>query len=215
MYNISGDYMNNSYLIRRGCAYLIDILIITYLVYGISQIKFLNPNIESYNLVYDNYTEKYNSTLNDPKVYQDSEFQDLTYQLAKNSVTATIADIVVIIGYFVLLQKYTGGQTVGKRLMSVKLVSKDDKSLKIDQLLLRASLLYYSLIPDILNLILLTIANEKLFFYSNLVITSLFSIVFYTSVLLVFFKKDNQGLHDMLSKTKVIDLKPVKEKSKS
>ena len=67
----------------------------------------------------------------------------------------------------------------------------------------------------LLNLILLTIANEKLFFYSNLVITSLFSIVFYTSVLLVFFKKDNQGLHDMLSKTKVIDLKPVKEKSKS
>ena len=203
--------MEKTYLLRRGGAYLIDILIVTLFVYCISQIKFLNPQLNEYNNTFNEYSELYQNQKNSYELYQDQTYQNLTYMLAKTGMTTTIIDIFVTIGYFVVFQKLNKGQTVGKKLMYLKLEAKDGIPVSWEQISLRSVLIYYNIVPDILNVIMVLCASKMTFFYTNLISTLVFTSLFYISVLMAFFRKDNLGLHDILSQTKVIDLYPQKK----
>ncbi len=197
-------------IFRRVCAYLIDFLIVTLISSAVTYISFINPKYEEYTKV----SEKYNDML---KSYYDGDIkiEDLTaktseisYEMNKTGYVYLISGIVIIVLYFGVFPFITKGQTLGKKLMNIKIVSFKDKELKFYNYLIRCFILN-GIIPNIITLIALCF-NKSTYFKIYNIGSNFDTILMVTIFLMMMLSKDERGLHDMLAGTKVIDLK-VKE----
>lgn len=198
--------MNNSYLFRRIGAYVLDILFVILLIFAISQISFLNPNQEKYNEYNDEYVEYYKNTTSGSSVSYDEDYvKDLSYNLALYGTPYTIASIIVYLGYYVLFQYFNKGQTLGKKIMKIRLVSNDEKNLKIWQVLVR-SLLIFTIVSDLASVIAVNFIPNSYYLIST-IFSYLTTGIFYICVISFLFRKDSRGIHDVIAKTKVIDEK--------
>lgn len=199
--------MKNSTILKRIGAYLIDLLVITLFSMIITRISFINPK-------YDEYveaSEKYNEMLNDyyDKKIEISEFNDkvseISYDLNKNGYVYLISDIVVIILYFGVFNFVSKGQTLGKRIMNLQIVSAKDKPLKIYNYLIRCIILN-GIIMDIVTLIAICFSRSK--YYDIYSIGSNINMIIQVAIFIsIMFSVSGRGLHDFLAGTKVIDTK--------
>lgn len=206
--------MENKQIIwKRIVAYAIDILLITLVVSMFSSVKLFNPRIDNYNKEYKEYvtlTEKYQDKKITKKKYE-IQYNKIYYKLQQNSVYYNIIYLVMIILYFGLFQYLTKGQTIGKKLMKLKVTSKDDKrELTIFNYILR-SLLLYSTIYYVLLTIGVFIFNVGIYshyatgiYYANMMLELII-------IYLVFTRSDMRGLHDIVANTKVISIEELKE----
>ena len=152
-------------LSKRIIAYLLDIVLIFFGVSLISSIKFINPTYDKYEKAYKDYSEiveqYYKGEINEKEMIELNN--DNYYKLTKYSISYNIAIIVVIFLYFVLFQKYNGGQTVGKQIMKLKIVNLDNKDASLGSYMLRVLFMFYvyigSIIPLTINTILVFIIS--------------------------------------------------------
>lgn len=208
--------MSGGTIIKRAVAYFIDGVIVTLVAAVLTQASFLNPKYQEYKKYskeYTKITEKYI----DKKIDQDEyveKVNDLSYDLNRTGYVYTIEKVGIIFLYFGLLAYICKGQTIGKRIMSLQVVSnKEDKKLGIHNYLIRAFILN----GVILNLFNIVGAFVKEGVYSTLsmVGSNLDMTLELVILMMILFYKDGMGLHDILAGTKVIDLKAMnKEENK-
>lgn len=111
--------------------------------------------------------------------------------------------------YFVGFQKWNKNQTVGKKLMNLKVVNKNKKDdVKVWQYLVR-TLIVYNLFFSGLNVCLALCFNTKLFFTLSLIVSIIGYVITYLGYGMILFRKDGKGLHDLLSGTEVMEVKNV------
>lgn len=201
---------NNSFLIRRGLAYLVDLFFITFVSMLIMQITFINPDYEKYETEYNKYQELINDTEDVSLLIESDEYNNTVYNISKYSVVYTFANVALYIGYFVVFQKSTQGQTLGKKLFKIKVVSNDSSNVKIWQLLLR-TLFIYSIVSDLLSGVSILLLPQNVYIGFNSIIVIVFEFIMYASIIMLVFRSDGRGLHDLVGKTKVIDLKSTSE----
>ena len=178
---------NNNINGKRITAYLIDVLIVYVIISLIISIRVLNPT-------YDKYVEqtaKYNETL---EKYYDGD----------------IIIILALVGYYVFFQKYNNGQTIGKKLMKIKVVLKDtQENAKLSSYLIRLLGSYYltigSIIPLFINSILVFVVSKTVYMNLSTSITYIFVGIGIISLILVLCKKES--FHDKLAKTMVVSEK--------
>ena len=144
------------------------------------------------------------------KVYNEYNqiYQDSNYELMKINYIPSIITMVITILYFVVFGYFCNGQTLGKKMMQLQVVSKDDKRVNILKLLLRTVILA-GILTSILNLILLFSVNKEVYFVAEEYIGIVSGIIEMIILVMVLYRKDKRGLHDMISGTKVIDLKII------
>lgn len=196
---------------KRVSAYLIDILFVFLVISLISEIKFINPYYDKYIDAYESYSnilEDYtNGNINE------EEFTDLYnasyYEVSKYSVSYNIVIIVCIISYYGVFQKYNNGQTIGKKLMKIKVVDNNTEgNISLVSSLIRLLPMYYiyigGLIPLIINSILVFIVGKNSFMNVSLIVSYIFLILSIVSFVFIFVRKDKRGLPDILSNSKVI-----------
>lgn len=127
-----------------------------------------------------------------------------SYKLLKYSMIPTIVSLMCILLYFVVMQFYFNGKTLGKLIMKLKVISNNDKPLSIFNYLIR-SLVVNEVFINILNIIfLLVLSKNNYIFYNQIiyVITYIFEMIIMFTIV---FDKHNRGLHDYISNTKVIE----------
>ncbi len=189
---------------KRFLAYLIDSIFITIILTLIYQITFINPYYDEY----IEYSKKHleNQNINDILEYTNSdEFDENLYALANYGKVYFIVDSVVIIGYFVFFQKFNNGQTLGKKLMKIKIANIDNKELSIKLMFIR-SVFIYEILANLLRFIyIFTSPSVVSYSLGDSIVLNLFSIIFWICLFMVLFTKDHRGLHEKISKTKVID----------
>ncbi len=195
---------------KRILAYLFDIILVYFLVSLIIGIRAINPT-------YDKYleeSEKYNELLKD---FEDEKITaeevanlsgDIAYNLNRYSISYNIVIVVVLIGYFVFFQKYNNGQTLGKKIMKIKIVSSlKDKNVSLLRYLLRSISTYYimlgGIIPLVLNSILIFIIPKNSYMLVSSIINYAFFTISIVSLILLWARKNT--IHDTLAKTKVIN----------
>ena len=192
-------------IFKRVGAYAIDYLFIFLLLTMLSQIRFLNPTYDLYMENYDKYLEIMDN-INDDNildVVNDSEYQEVNYNLSKYSVSVSIISIILFLAYFVGFQKWNKNQTLGKKLFNISVKNKkDDGNLSWGQMFLRTIILY-NILFEIFLIISLYIFNASSYMIISNIITILAAIVFYVNVFFIIFRKDNAGIHDLIAKTKV------------
>ncbi len=199
--------MKASSILKRAGAYLIDLFIVTLFSTALLYISFLNPKYDKYLEASDKYNEvltKYYEKEIDIKEFN-QETQEYSYIMNKNGYVYVIGDIVIIFLYFGLFAYWTKGQTLGKKLFSLKIVSNKDKELKPYNYFIRAFILN-SVILKICTLIAVCF-NKSTYFKIYNTGSNIDSILLMIIMLMILFNKEGRGLHDMIAGTKVIDLK--------
>ena len=109
----------------------------------------------------------------------------------------------IFIGYFVVFQFMNKGQTLGKKLLHLRIVDKDSKKTPTMVKFLIRSLIALGILSTAVNLLVISIFSKKTYipcYYTVSIIEIIFIVV---SIALIIFK-DGRGLHDMMANTKVI-----------
>ena len=190
---------------KRLLAFILDILIVSLVVTLLSYIPFLNPNRDA-------YSEKYNELVN---VYEQVEKNEISqeeyneaaipisYELYRLNIPTILVDIVCSLLYFGVLPFFMDGQTIGKRLFQLRVVSANDKPLNIVNYLLRAVVLRNILISlALLAVIYFMDASNYYNVYQNVNLVGY--IIMYINLFMIVMRQDNRGFHDFVANTKVV-----------
>lgn len=188
--------------ISRIIAYFIDIIIIS----AISTIVLsFVPSVELTELT----TELTNVTTN---LFEEStvnigtyikELGKLNYQIDIKSMLPNIIAVFITIMYFIYYQFKNDGKTIGKKLMHIKIVKNKGK-LELNDLALR-SLLINGILINIILFIILFISNENNYYALKFIVQMIEFIFITITSMMVLFRKDKQGLHDIICNTSVIN----------
>lgn len=193
--------INKPYFFPRAIAYIIDILIVSLIS---SLIMCAVPQDKNYKIYMDEYT-KLQTDYIEHNIDQDtftSRAKPLIYDIDSAGVSSSFVQIIVIILYFVVFQFYNKGQTLGKKFMKLRVVSKKG-DLTLNQVAFR-SLFNNSIIVNLLMIGSVLFIGRDFYYYASLGI-QIFSVALVLAILfMILFKKDGRGLHDVLADTDVI-----------
>ena len=132
------------------------------------------------------------------------EYNDLLYKHQKENVLELSISAALTIAYYVVFQYMYKGQTLGKKVLGIKVVDNaTENEVPIIKGLLR-SLLIHNILSSVLNIILLFILNNNMYFTGYGIIVGIEVIFILITVMFVLYKKDGRGLHDIITNTKVI-----------
>ena len=110
--------------------------------------------------------------------------------------------------YFALLQWALKGQTIGKKIMKIKVVAnREDKKLNIGNYILR-SLILNNIIFTIVLIVGVYLFKEDGYYNLSMIVSYLQLLVMSIIMLMIVLRKDFRGLHDIVAGTKVIDVSP-------
>ncbi len=191
---------------RRLGAYLIDLVIIGILGIGISYFPILQENEKEYEAVYQEVLQLYDSYSNNEitsNEYQE-KYMNMSYDLYRSNYLYTIVQLVIILLYFTFVPYFMNGQTFGKKVMKIQVISvNEQKKVGGISYFLRAIIQNNILITVIQIVILFTFTKDNYYmFYNN--VNMVGYILLYFIVFLVLVRKDSRGLHDLLAGTQVI-----------
>ena len=185
--------------IQRALAYLLDIIIVS-LIFSIITIGF-KPNTdveEKYNEVYDNYIKGEITA----EQYLE-QYTDVLYDMQKANALPNTINTLLIIVYFIVFQYLNKGQTIGKKLLKIKIVNEDKKDISLKQMLIRG-IMIYSILSSLINIILFFNVSRKIYMVSYLSIGSIETLVLFLSAIFILYRNDKKALHDIVSKSIVI-----------
>lgn len=193
--------MKASFFKRLG-AFIIDyfivIFIISMITMGFSSSATNNISKQASELISDYQNEKITA-----EEYTE-EYSKLSYELQKSNISMNIVSITLYVGYFIIFATLNKGQTLGKKLFRIRVVNKENKDVKVWNMLVR-SLLIYNLISAIFSVIFVNFLGVNTFTNIYMVIGYIEYFVMIVSFFMVTYKKDGRGLHDIIAGTNVIE----------
>jgi len=214
-------------VIKRFVAYAIDIFIVSMISSLITSNTLINKDYKKYMDTYEEYekiVDKYEvdkDALNEALEYEaitDEEYNikleklndsfdkdniEYNYRLIKLSIVSTLISMLLILLYFVVIQYYFNGQTIGKKIMKLRVISNSDKKLNILNYLIR-SLILNSVFINTLSIVMVLVLSKSNYLIYNEIIYVVNYIVEMAIIFMMGFTKDNRGLQDYVANTKVI-----------
>ena len=192
--------MKATFFERIG-SYLIDTIIVSF-IFAIISLGFGNYTSETEKIMQQLYEQLLHQEITIEKYIE--EHSDALYQNQKENILAPGISVALTIAYYAIFQYMNKGQTIGKKLLRIKVVDKDTKEAPTIIKGLIRSLIIFSILSGTTSLLFLYILNKKSYFIvylSLLVFEFIFSLI---TVILMLYKKDGRGLHDMMTNTIVV-----------
>ncbi len=199
---------------RRVVAYLLDTILIS-LVLLATSVSPLNKNYERLASLGSEYREK------SDEFYEKSQSEDLgkedlailnrdfndyvvdvLYEQNRLSIYNDCIGAALIILYFGILPYFMGGETLGKKIMQIRVKSIKGNKLYLWQTLLRTIVLF-GLPFTILNSILVFSLNKNAFASFSVYMTLASWCLNIALVIAFYARKDNRSIHDLIALTKV------------
>lgn len=200
-----------AYFLPRVLAYVIDYMIITAALFLISSIIPQDKNYESYLKEYEDIQTKYMESVSNPDKKENTmtaeeyvnRSADVTYDLDRCNVPIMIIEAFVVLGYYSVFAYYNHGQTIGKKLMKIRIVSTNGKEVSMNQYIYR-SLLIHSLLAKIILIEFVLFIGRANYFYASFVVQGIQMVLIIVSIFMVLYSKNGRGLHDRLARTQVV-----------
>ena len=187
--------------IQRLFAYLIDIVIISFIA-GLIAIPFVDAEqYNKYSKDLKEMTQKFTTNEISTEDYL-IQSESLTYTISRLNGPTTFITVVLGVLYFVVFQVYNSGKTIGKKLLSIKVIS-EDGDLTINQMIFR-SFIANSILLNIINVILLITMNKSGYIYTYGGFELIQYVITIVSLFMVMFSKEGKAVHDRLVHTKVV-----------
>lgn len=198
-------------ILKRFVAYIIDVLLVGFIVSAIASIDVINPYYDDYLYAYDKFNETLNSIdeSNVVEVVTSNYFTDEYRSVLKYGSCASIISVSCYLLYFVGFQKWNKNQTIGKKLMKIKVVNKDGSDNVSIWRYAARTIFAYNLFFNSLGICIAFYLSGKSFLITFGVVSLLGYLVTYAGYLMILFKKDGRGIHDMIGGTKVVEVENV------
>ena len=193
--------MKKATFTNRLLAYLIDSIIVL-LVSSIIAIPLTSKKIESLEKELKTITKEYTNQNLDMNTYLEKT-QDLNYQIQKCSVSTNVVYLIVSIIYYVVFQYLNKGQTLGKKLLKIKVVNKEGNTPSLYQMILR-TFITNQIFTYLVTILLVLLATKEQFLSLYQTLNSLATIFIIVSALMILYTNNLQGLHDKMAKTLVV-----------
>lgn len=188
--------------LKRIIAFVIDIVIVS-LVVSLINLLPLDPYKDKYKDAYEKYNEVVQKSTEDEKNDYKNEIIELNYEVYKYRTYSSMFSATALILYFGVLPLVMNGQTLGKKIMKLRVVSNNEKKLNFWKYLIRIVILN-NIWLSLINVGAVYVVSGVKFYYVTYVISMLSSLIYMLNLIMVMFRKDNRGLHDMVAGTKVI-----------
>lgn len=197
--------MKNNLFLKRFAAFFIDGILVMFISSSLSYLTFLNPKYEEYShfseLQMESYDKYYEGEITASELSE--SVQNLNYDLIKNGYVYTIGTLVISFLYYTVFVYFTNGQTLGKKIMGIRIVSNKDKKLNIGNYFIRMFILN-GIINNIVTLIAICFSRDVF----NKIYNISSSVDLYYMLILamvVAFASNGRGIQDYLAGTKVVD----------
>lgn len=187
-------------LFKRILAFLFDYFIIS-LALSIITIGFNFNN--------NGYSKDLNKIVNDYKNGEitSSEYTkqilDLEFDVQKDNLPINGVSCALFIGYFIIFGYLNNGQTIGKKIFKIKVVNKKEENVSFWNMLIR-SLFLYGILSTLYSIICVLFFDINVFNYGYKIIGTAESLFLFISLLMVMYRTDGRGLHDLIGGTIVI-----------
>lgn len=188
--------------IKRLIAYIIDIIIFSLIFEIFTMIIPDNNNIAVLNQQLSNLSE---SVLNDQLSLSAYFYQysSIVHSIDKELFLSNLFNFILMIGYFVMLPFYYNGQTLGKKLLKIKIIKEQD-DLSINDLLLRNCVIN-GLLYSLICFALVFLASDLTYLIIISILGFIQILLVIISVFMILYRKDKKGLHDLWCKTSVVE----------
>ena len=186
---------------KRLAAYLIDIIIVTM----ISNVITVGFKSEKYENAYNEYFDvinKYSMQEINTQEYLDT-MAPVIYDMQEASIVISVISLLTLIAYFVVFQYLNKGQTIGKKILKLRVLENDSEP-SLKAIIIRTFIIN-SIFTTLASVILIYIANRNNYYSMYNVISTIEVIFVFITILFILYRKDKLGLHDIIAKTKVID----------
>ena len=200
MSNIEKDEYQKAYFYKRVLAYLLDIIIV-YIVATLIALPFKTESVRKVDNQIIEITQKALNGKINAKLYG-QQMNELAYQKAKLDGIANIIIILISVANYIVYQGYTKGQTLGKKIMKIKIVKTNGTELTYNDLIFR-NLLNNFIIFDIL-LAVFALIGRKTYIYGYMFVDYLQLALLIVSVFMIAIRKDGRSVMDLLANTKVV-----------
>ena len=192
--------MKATFFERLG-SYLIDTIIVSF-IFSLICLGFGNNTTAT-----EKRMQELDDQLIEEKITPDEylkEYKTVLYDYQKENALQSGISVALTIAYYVIFQYMNKGQTIGKKLLNIRVVDKDNENpISILKGLVR-SLLIFNILSGALSIIFLYLLGKETYFniYGTLVgIEAIFMLI---TIMFVLYRKGHHGLHDMITNTIVI-----------
>lgn len=202
------ETVEKAFFIQRLAAFILDVFIVSMVAslisYPFLDLDSINKLNESSTQVVEDYmTQKI--SINE----YTSDSISISYEMARKQGVLSLITIFLNILYFVVFQVKNNGQTIGKKLLRIK-VSSQDGNLGMNQMIFR-SLIINSILVDMVSFGVLLFTSATIYFYGAGILSMIQFAIIAISGFMVMFSKKSQGIHDMVAHTDVVRCGLVKE----
>jgi len=191
-------------ILKRIMAYLLDIVIVSFIASLFSSINILNPYIEEYNQVNQEYNEFVSNITDTSELLNSEKLNDYAYDISYYGVYTSIILLIVSILYFGIFQYYNKGKTVGKALLKLQVVDKDKKEINLKQILIRSALIN-SLLTSTLLIVTILLLSKTKYISAQTIIQFVDMAIIFLSIGMILIREDGRGFHDIIANTMVVD----------
>ncbi len=190
--------MNN----KRFIAYFIDFVIMLALLYLLALILPSNQNV---GILQNEINDSLNSFLTNKISFTTfiNRYAISYHSLMLNVVHINVITLILLFIYYVITPLYNSGQTIGKKITKIKIVSSKGE-LTRTKLFTRA-LFINGLMYTLLSIILLYTSSGLSYFLLVSLLAALQIIFILVNILILVYKKNNKTIHDKISFTNVIE----------
>ena len=200
MIDVKNNNLEKAYFFKRVLAYLIDIILVS-IVATLIALPFRTESVKKVDNQIVEVTQKALQGKIKAEAYT-VQLNELAYQKAKLDGISNIIVILISVLNFIVYQGITKGQTIGKKLLKIKIVKINGNELTFNDLIFR-NLLNNFIFFDIL-LAVFALIGRKTYIYGYKSINIIETILIIVSVFMIVIRKDGRSIMDLLTNTMVV-----------
>jgi uncharacterized RDD family membrane protein YckC len=194
-------------LFKRIVAYVIDVTILSVIISIIASIFFSSSNIEilkdELSVIFNEYAEGKISIIT-----YINKVSDINYDIDYETIGYTIIQFIIYVLYFIIYQFKNNGQTLGKKIMKIRIISCNDNDTDYNSLttdsLVKRSLIVNELFVIMFSLTAILTVNRRYYYSLIIFINIIQSLIIFISCFMILYRKDGKTIHDILANTQVV-----------
>lgn len=190
---------------KRLLAYFIDIIILSLILTFVGLFIPSNSNLVNLNNELISINNNFMNQEIDAITFI-NQYSNIGYSIGRELFLSNLISVVIGIVYFIVYPLYNGGQSIGKKVIGLKIVSVDDSDVSSNSLLIRY-LLMESIGTTIISMCLIFVIKDFYYILCDSILSFLQFLVVIISVFMVIYRRDKRSLPDLIAGTKVIEVK--------